>query len=92
MSLSGFIVLYAVIWFIAFWCILPIGLRTQGDDGQVVHGTPQSAPNNLRLGRKLMWTTVVGTLVWLPIVLTIWLSGISIQDIDPMAWLMSKGT
>ncbi len=89
MSTTGFVVLYAVIWFITLWCLLPIGLRTQGDDGEIVKGTPAGAPNNLRLGRKMLWTTIIATLVWLPIILLIIWSGLEITQIDPWKWMNS---
>ncbi len=90
MSITGFIVLLSVIWFITLWVLLPIGLRTQGDDGEVVEGTPESAPNNLRLGRKLLWTTVIAFAVWLPIVTLIWWFDVSIMDIDVWAWMTAE--
>lgn len=87
MSTTGFVVLFAVIWFIALWVVLPIGLQTQGEAGERVKGTPISAPANLRLGRKLMLATLLALCVWLPIIgLIIW-SGVTIQDIDPWKWL-----
>ncbi len=86
MSLTGFIILYAVIWFIALWVILPIGLRTQGDEGDVLEGTHASAPAEFDMKRKLKITTIVTTLIWLPLILVIWKSGLNILEIDPWAW------
>ncbi len=86
MSVTGFIVLYAVIWFITLWVVLPIGLRTQGDEGDVLEGTHASAPAEFNMKRKLVITTIITTLIWTPLVLTIWKSGMNILDIDPWAW------
>ena len=44
MSLSFAIAIYVVIWWTVLFAILPIGVRTQGEDGAVVPGTPESAP------------------------------------------------
>ena len=38
------LVLFAVIWFIALLVALPIGITTQEEAGEVVPGTPASAP------------------------------------------------
>lgn len=86
MSLTGFIVLYAVIWFVTLWVVLPIGLETQGDRDDVVAGTPESAPSNLRLGRKFLLTTIFATLIWLPIVGSIAYFDVDIMRLDPYAW------
>ena len=43
MTLTGAIVLFAVIWFLSLLVALPIGLNTQGDLGEVEPGTPASA-------------------------------------------------
>ena len=51
MSLSFAIAIYVVIWWTVLFAILPIGVRTQGEDGAVVPGTPASAPTRPRLLR-----------------------------------------
>ena len=64
MSITAAIVLYVVIWFVTMFVVLPIGLRTQGDDGEIVPGTHAGAPSNFRLKRTLVIVTIVGTVVW----------------------------
>ena len=46
------------------FAILPIGVRTQGEDGAVVPGTPESAPTRPRLLRVVLLTTIVSALVF----------------------------
>jgi predicted secreted protein len=62
--LSFAIAIYVVIWWTVLFAILPIGVRTQGEDGTVVPGTPESAPTRPRLLRIVLLTTVVSTLVF----------------------------
>ncbi len=82
MAITSAIVLYAVIWFMALLIALPIGLRTQGDENDVVPGTPESAPANLRLGRKMIWVTVITTLIWAPLTALILSGMLTIKDLD----------
>ncbi len=82
MAITSAIVLYAVIWFMTLLIALPIGLRTQGDENDVVPGTPESAPANLRMGRKLIWVTVITTLIWAPLTALILSGLLTIEDID----------
>ncbi len=82
MALTSGIVLYAVIWFMAFFVILPIGLSTQGDEGKVERGTHASSPARFPLKRKLIQTTLWGTAIW-GIVTVVILSGwIGVRDLD----------
>jgi predicted secreted protein len=51
MSLTLGIAIYLVLWWTILFAVLPIGVRTQGEDGTVVPGTPESAPTAPRLLR-----------------------------------------
>ena len=59
MNVVSALVLFAVIWFVALLVALPIGVRTQGEAGEVVPGTPASAPVDAMIRRKMLWVTVV---------------------------------
>jgi predicted secreted protein len=56
--------LFFVIWWVVLFAVLPIGVRTQGEDGAVVPGTPSSAPAHPRLLRVAGLTTVIAGLVF----------------------------
>lgn len=76
------IVLFIFIWFLTFLTVLPLRLKTQGESGEIVPGTPSSAPANLNMRRKLVITSVVATILFV-IVTWVILSGvISIEDVD----------
>ena len=64
MSVSFAIAIYVVIWWTVLFAILPIGVRTQGEDGTIVPGTPESAPTRPRLLRVVLLTTLVSGLVF----------------------------
>jgi len=64
MSLSLGIAIYIIVWWTVLFAVLPIGVRTQGEDGAVVPGTPESAPSAPRLVRIVMLTTLISTLVF----------------------------
>ena len=82
MNLTGGIVLFAVIWFMVLFVVLPIRFRSQEDEGEVVPGTPPSAPADAQIGRKAKITTIVAVTLWI-IIATIILSGVvTIQDLD----------
>ena len=82
MSITGAIVLYAVIWFLALLVALPIGIRSQEEAGSVVPGTPASAPENPQIRLKMIWVTVIATLIWGAVCATLIWGGLSVRDID----------
>jgi predicted secreted protein len=65
MSITLSIAVYVVIWWTVLFAVLPIGVRTQGEDGVIVPGTPASAPTAPRLLRIVVLTTAISTLVFL---------------------------
>lgn len=64
MSISFAIAIYVVLWWTVLFAVLPIGLRTQGEEGSVVPGTPESAPLHPRLVRISVITTAVSTVIY----------------------------
>jgi predicted secreted protein len=82
MSITAAIVVFAVTWFMVFFCVLPLRFQSQGDAGNVVPGTPKSAPSSENVGRKARITTVVA-IILSAIICGIILSGwISVRDFD----------
>lgn len=82
MNLTGAVVLFAVIWFLVFLVMLQIGARSQADAGEVVPGTPESAPAQDLVRRKALWTTAITAVLWAGLAAVILWGGISIEDID----------
>ncbi len=82
MTITGAFVLFATIWFVALLVALPIGLKTQGEAGDVVPGTPSSAPVDPMIGRKLVWVTAATLLLWLPLCAFILWGGLTVRDLD----------
>lgn len=68
MNWPGAIALYFVIWWLTLFAILPLGVRSQEEAGEVVPGSEIGAPATARMGTKVMLTTVVSV----PIFLAIW--------------------
>ncbi len=71
MSVMLGIAVYFIIWWTTLFAVLPIGVRTQRETGEVVPGTPESAPAHFRVLRVLAINTAVATavffFVWLAI-------------------------
>ena len=82
MTITGAIVLFAVFWFLALYMILPLFVRSQEEAGEVEPGTSAGAPDQPLMRKKLIWTTIAATVMWV-VVYTIIKSGvISVDDIS----------
>ena len=64
MSWTTALAIYFVAWWIVLFLVLPFGVRSQQEEGEVVPGTDPGAPAIHGLGRKVIWTTVVATAIF----------------------------
>ena len=56
--------IYFIVWWLVFFIVLPWGIRSQEEQGDVVRGTDPGAPKVHGLKTKLLWTTGVSTIVF----------------------------
>ena len=82
MTISAAFVLFAVIWFLTLFIILPLKIKTQNEQGTIAQGTPPSAPTNPNVKTKMLLTTVIATLIWLPVCSIIIFEIITISDVN----------
>jgi predicted secreted protein len=79
-SIASALAIYFVIWWIVLFAVLPFGVRTQAEAGEVTRGTISSAPRNPLLLRKVLATTAVAALVF-ALFAAVMNSGLTIKDI-----------
>lgn len=82
MTITAAIVLFAVIWWMTFFIVLPLRFTSQRDAGEIVPGTPASAPADHQVGRKAKITTAVAAALWLVIAGIITSGWITVEDLD----------
>jgi predicted secreted protein len=63
MKIGTAIAIYFVVWWIVLFAVLPFGMRTQEEEGEVVLGTSPSAPANPHIIRTASITTIVAAIV-----------------------------
>lgn len=64
MSTATAVAIFFLIWWVTLFAVLPWGVRSQQEGGEVVPGTDPGAPLVPKLGRKLIWTTLVTCVVF----------------------------
>ena len=62
MQISTAIAIYFLIWWVTLFAVLPWGVTAQGPDSPP--GTDPGAPTVPRLVSKLIWTTIVSSVIF----------------------------
>lgn len=82
MTITAALVLFSVTWFLTLFCVLPLQFQSQEDAGNVVAGTPRSAPQNLNLPRKLRITTAASIVIFIALYIVITSGLITVDNMD----------
>ncbi|MCV6823732.1 MULTISPECIES: DUF1467 family protein [Halocynthiibacter] len=88
MAITSALVLYAVVWFMTLFVVLPIRLKSQDEAGDVTPGTPKSAPANPQLKKRALIVTLVAAVIWGILFTIIVTETITVRDFD---WLNRMG-
>ena len=65
MSFTTAAAIYFVLWWVVLFTVLPFGVRNAAEAGEAVEaGNDPGAPTVPALGRKLIWTTIVASVVF----------------------------
>ncbi len=82
MSIASALVLFCVIWALVFYMINPLWQTSQSEDGEVVPGTPASAPVDPMIRKKAILTTVIATVLFVLAYSTIEFGWLTLDDIS----------
>jgi predicted secreted protein len=64
MSVSTSLAIFFIIGGVVLFAVLPWGIRSQAESGEVVPGSDPGAPALPKLKSKLVWTTLVSAIVF----------------------------
>ena len=64
MPVTTAVAIFFLIWWVVLFAVLPWGIRSQHEGGEIVPGTDPGAPAVPRLLRKLVWTTLVSAAIF----------------------------
>ena len=66
MSTTGSLIVYISIWWIVFFSILPIGIRSQNAKfTDNLNGNDRGAPKNPQIGKRFLITTFITSIIFL---------------------------
>ena len=68
MSITGSLIVFISIWWIIFFSILPIGIKSQNAKfSDELHGNDRGAPKNPKIGKKFLTATLITSIIFLVI-------------------------
>ena len=66
MSITGSIIVYVLIWWIVFFSILPIGIKSNNKIFKdTIEGIDPGAPKNPKIGKKFLITTIITSILFI---------------------------
>ncbi len=77
MSPFSLFVMYLLIWWVTLFAILPVGIRGQAEEGDVVKGSEPGAPVDSNIKNKFKLTTLIATCLWAVVCAIIWTGAVS---------------
>lgn len=83
-SIALLAAIYFIVWWIVLLAVLPWGVKSQDESGEITHGTDPGAPARPLLLRKAIATTVISALL-LGAGYTAWATGLVGTDLLPGA-------
>jgi predicted secreted protein len=63
-SITFALAIYFVLWWVVLFVVLPWGVRSQAESGEVAPGTDPGAPAIHRIGRVVIWTTIISAVIF----------------------------
>jgi predicted secreted protein len=88
MSVTTGLAIYFVVWWIVLFTVLPFGVRSQAETGEVVPGSDPGAPAVPRLRAKIIWTTIVASVVFAVLDVTYRFKLVSLDDLGTLFGLL----
>ena len=68
MGLTGSIIVYVLIWWIIFFSVLPIGIKSNKEVfEEKIEGIDPGAPKNPKIAKKFLITTIITSLIFIVI-------------------------
>ena len=82
MGITGSIIVYVMIWWVIFFSVLPVGIRSNKEVfKEKIEGMDPGAPKNPRVGKKFLITTLITTLIFVVIYYLVDIEFLNLREI-----------
>ncbi|MDB5590938.1 DUF1467 family protein [Enterovirga sp.] len=76
LTIAGATGLYFVTWWITLFAVLPVGMRSQAEAGEITTGTEPGAPAAPALRQRAIWTSLASAIVFIAAAVALPLTGL----------------
>ena len=81
MGITGSIIVYVLIWWMIFFSVLPIGIKSNTNKFQEkLQGNDPGAPKNPNIGKKFFFTTLITSIIFIGIYCMISLNYLNLRE------------
>ena len=68
MGITGSIIIYVMIWWIIFFSVLPVGIKSKNETfKEKIEGIDPGAPKNPKIAKKFLITTIITSIIFIVI-------------------------
>jgi len=80
-GITGSIIVYVLIWWIIFFSILPVGIQSKKEKFiERIDGIDPGAPNNPKIGKKFLITTIITSIIFIVIYYLVELNLLNLRE------------
>ncbi|MDI4656058.1 DUF1467 family protein [Xanthobacter autotrophicus] len=90
MSIGAVVAIYFIVWWTTLFAVLPWGVRSQAERGDITPGTDPGAPVRPALLKKALATTIVAAVITAGIIWLLTSGAVSLEDL-PMPFDTKEG-
>ena len=81
MGITGSIIVYVLIWWVIFFSVLPVGIQSKKEKFiERVDGIDPGAPNNPKIGKKFLITTIITSIIFMVIYYLVELNLLNLRE------------
>ena len=81
MGITGSIIVYVLIWWMIFFSVLPIGIQSKKEKFiERIDGIDPGAPNNPKIGKKFLITTIITSIIFIVIYYLVELNLLNLRE------------
>ena len=81
MGITGSIIVYVLIWWIIFFSVLPVGIQSNKEKfKEKLEGVDPGAPNNPKIARKFLITTIITSIIFIVIYYLVELNLLNLRE------------
>ncbi len=81
MNLFSALAIYFIIWWMVLFFVLPFGVRSQHEAGDVTLGTDHGAPHRPQMARKFAITTAIAAVIFAAVYTAFAVYGFSLEEL-----------